>query len=618
MSSKSCKWFFTLAGAVIIASCAKVSAPTGGMRDRVPPEVVESTPVNGETNFRGKRVEIKFDEYVSLDNINDKFMVSPPMKQKPRVYTRGKSVRVDYTDKLRDSTTYTFYFMDAIKDLNEGNVLNGYKLAFSTGPVIDSLSVTGNVYTALNLEVPEKTSVLLFSNFDDTAVVKTIPDYLSRVDQTGYFRIDNVRPGKYRLFALKDEDNSKNYNRVEEPFAFLDSTISVTPEKNYIPPEKDTVKIRPQLKKAPVKTTPPIKTFKTSTSTQKDTSAIPVKTGDYKLILFQGPKTARYLAGTARPPNFQGSLLTYFLSLPPDTMHFSFRIDSVADNKFFIEKTRNRDTINVWLTDSTIYSRKTLNTIIEYPFTDSLGKDIYKTDTVKMLYVAPRALRGGKKRQKLETTNNIAAGSLKPGQRIVFNATTPLKDPDTSKIRLYEIAEKQRTQVPYIILHDTIVSEKLTLDSRFVEGRQYLLITDSAAFSNIYNVVSDSAGMRFTVRERASYSSLIINLRNCGGNCIVQLLDKSEKVLAWKRPDNNGKIVFSLLEKGTYRLRAFNDLNGDGKWTTGDYFRKRQPEPSIYYDEIELPEGWEATQEWNINQWNYKNQRLRQQNPLQR
>ena len=36
----------------------------------------------------GKAFTITFDEYVSLDNINEKFMVSPPMKKKPKVYVK--------------------------------------------------------------------------------------------------------------------------------------------------------------------------------------------------------------------------------------------------------------------------------------------------------------------------------------------------------------------------------------------------------------------------------------------------------------------------------------------------------------------------------------------------
>ena len=103
-----------------------------------------------------------------------------------------------------------------------------FQFVFSTGPVIDSLSVTGNVYNSYDLEVPEETLVIMFRELADSAVIKHLPDYISRVNQDGYFRIDNVRPGKYRLYALKDEDNSKNYNLIEEEFAFMDSIVTYT------------------------------------------------------------------------------------------------------------------------------------------------------------------------------------------------------------------------------------------------------------------------------------------------------------------------------------------------------------------------------------------------------
>ena len=220
---------------VLIGACAKVSNPTGGPRDRTPPVILESVPEYGAKNFRGKSIIITFDEYVALDNINDKFMVSPPMKKKPRVFVRGKNVITEYDEALRDSTTYTFYFQDAIKDLNEGNVIENYQFVLSTGSVIDSLSVTGNVYKAYDLETPEKTMVLLYRELADSFVVKHLPDYISRVDLKGYFRINNVKAGKYRLYSLKDGDNSKNYNLPDEEFAFMNSPIEITPENNFIP-----------------------------------------------------------------------------------------------------------------------------------------------------------------------------------------------------------------------------------------------------------------------------------------------------------------------------------------------------------------------------------------------
>ncbi len=99
-------------------------------------------------------------------------MVSPPMRKRPDVFTRGKTVHIKFDEELRDSATYTFYFQDAIRDLNEGNTINNYQFVFSTGPVIDSLSVTGNVYTGLSLDPPENAMVLLYTQMADSSVIK--------------------------------------------------------------------------------------------------------------------------------------------------------------------------------------------------------------------------------------------------------------------------------------------------------------------------------------------------------------------------------------------------------------------------------------------------------------
>jgi hypothetical protein len=588
------------------AACAKVSAPTGGMRDRTPPVVIESQPVNGARNFRGNRIDIGFDEFVILDNINEKFMVSPPMKEKPRIFTRGKSVRIEYRDELRDSTTYTFYFLDAIRDLNENNILDNYRFAFSTGPVIDSLSVTGNVYTALNLEVPEKTSVLLYRDLNDSAVIKQIPDYISRVDQTGYFRIDNMRGGKYRLFALTDDDNSKTWNRVEEAFGFIDSVITVSPEKNYIPPVKDTSK---------TETTQNRKLRQSEAASSAAARAalkaeLPEQTGDYRLILFNAAKKARYLAGSQRPSMYK---LTYILSVPPDTMNFGISITDANADQYFMEKSRLGDTINVWLTDTAVYSRPVLTTVVNYPFTDSLGIDTYKEDTIPMRFLVPKAARNVKRATpKLSIRSNVTGGIMKPGQQLFFTAETPLREPDTSRIRLYEVLEKTRTRIPFRFERDTPGLRKFRLDARLREGSQYLLITDSEAFSNIYDETNDSTALRLTVRETKSYSSLTLDVKNCQGKCIIQLLDRAEKLLVQKMVEGDGRVVFNLLEKGTYRVRAIHDINRDGEWTTGDFLAGRQPEPVSYLpEELEILEGWDATKDFDVSVINQKPRVLR-------
>jgi hypothetical protein len=594
---------------IITGACAKISSPTGGPRDRRPPVVLKTVPENGAINFRGKSLVVTFDEYVVLDNINEKFMVSPPMKKKPKVFLKGKSVNVEFEEKLKDSTTYTFYFLDAIKDLNEGNILNNFQFVFSTGPVIDSLSVTGNVYNAFNLEVPEKTTALMYMNQEDSAVIKNLPDYISRVDAGGYFRIDNVRPGKYRLYALKDDDNSKNYNRVEEEFAFRDSLIIVTPEKNFIPVVKDTSKIKtdtkvPESTKAPAPSKAPV-TAKTPIPEP------PALIGQNELILFLAKKKDHYLTKSARDTKY---LLLYTLSLPPDSMKFEFSIPGTGSDKYLIEESRKKDSIKVWLTDSTLFSQSQISSIVRYPFTDTLGVLGYKVDTIPMRFTTPRAPRVVKvKKPGLKIESNLSSGALKPGQSIVFKSETPLRYPDTTRIKLYELIDTNKKRVPYILEKDSANSGKYIITAKLLQEKKYLFIADSASFSNLFNENSDSTGYKFSVRDPESYSNLKLKILNCEGNCIIQLLIQSEKIVGQIKINKDMEIEFPLLEPGFYRIRVIYDENGDGLWTTGDFSIGRQPEPvSYYHQEIEIKQGWNIENPWDLKVKNVKDPKLRQ------
>jgi len=585
---------------IIAAACAKVNAPTGGLRDKLPPVVVKSVPENGAKNFSGKSVVITFDEYVALDNINEKFMVSPPMKKKPRVFMKGKSVVVEFEDKLKDSTTYTFYFLDAIKDLNEGNILDGFQFVFSTGAVIDSLSVTGHVFNARTLEVPEKTQVLMYSSMADTSVIRQLPDYISRVDVNGYFRIDNIRSGKYRLFALKDDDNSKNYNRTEEEFAFLDSVILVSADKSYIPFVKDTTSKKPVVPVA-----------KTAVPKAVPVPAAPVLKSEYQMSLFLAKKKDHYLSGSSRNTKY---LLSYIFSLPPDSMKVEFSIPDIASDKYFIEESRKGDTLKVWLTDSTLYGQTLIPTILKYPFTDTLGVLDYKTDTIPMRFVTPRATRGTKSvSAALKVENNITGGTIKPGTQIVFKTESPFVKPDTSLIKLYEVADSSKQRITYKFIADSLNPGRLILSTKLIPKKKYLFIADSAAFGNILNERSDSIGIKFSVRDPESYSKMTLNIKNCRGSSIIQLLNNTEKLLSSVRIVKDGKIEFPLLETGFYRVRVIYDLNNDGEWTTGDFINGRQPEPVSYYPgEIEIKTGWDVVQDWDLKEKNLKDQKLRE------
>jgi hypothetical protein len=335
---------------------------------------------------------------------------------------------------------------------------------------------------------------------------------------------------------------------------------------------------------------------------------VPPVIGEYPLILFQAEKKLHYLTSSARKQPYQ---LTYTLSLPPDTLKFDFSIPGVTQEAYFIEKSRFLDTITVWLTDSAIYNRQLIETIVKFPFTDTLGITGLIADTVQMRYLAPRAPRGRVARRTPYKVGTGISGQVRPDTRIVLTAPAPFLKPDTSKIAFFELQKEERIRQPFSMVSDTSHSCRYYADTDLKPGRSYLFITDSAAFRSIYGDYSDSTGIRFSVRTPESFGELILDISGNEGNIIIQLLDNTEKLMRQTAFKGKGKVGFPLLEKGIYRVRAVFDLNNDGKWTTGDFDIRLQPEPVSYYpDEIEIKENWEITQPWELVLKNFKEPEL--------
>jgi hypothetical protein len=302
----------------------------------------------------------------------------------------------------------------------------------------------------------------------------------------------------------------------------------------------------------------------------------------------------------------------FVLSMPPDSLKFEFSIPDADSKSYFKEQSRNRDTLIVWLADSSLYSKQEITTYLKYPFTDSLGITAYKLDTIPLRFTTPKPTRGTKvKKPVLGIETNILAGSLKPGQTIVFKSKTPFREPDTSKIKLYETIQTAKHKVPYTFVKDSLNSGKYYLNTKLAEKKKYLLIADAGSFSDIYNVSTDSIGIKFSIKDPDSYCKLTLDIKNYEGGRIIQLLDKTEKLLAEHYMTKDGKTVFPLLEPGVYRARIIYDLNDDRMWTTGDFSKHRQPEPVSYYPkEIELRSGFELEQTWDISVKKFKDPKM--------
>ncbi len=574
---------------LFVLSCAKISAPSGGPKDTEPPVILKSLPENGTVLFTGKSFAVTFDEYVVLDRITEKFMVSPPLATKPEVKLKGKSLVVNWEDDLADSTTYTFYFQDAIRDNNENNPINNYQYVFSTGPVLDSLSLTGNVFNASDLEIVEDVMVVMYSNLSDTAPRTILPAYISRPDPSGGFMISNIRPGNYRLFALKDLNGNTKYDLDDEIFAFGDSVISITPE-NYFGLVPDTVTYKPA----------------NATETTKPDEFV---FGLHRLYAFQQPPKKQYLTFTERKSSWA---IGFGLALPSDSGQVSVNMPETDSSSWYMEHNVARDTFMIWVTNPDVYSRDLIDAILTFPFTDSTGAITAKTDTISFRYMKPAAPRGGSgKTPGLGIKSNIT-GKIKPGTVPSFTSATPLAEPDTSLISLTRMVDSVQTDVPYRFARDTASSRHLLMKVQLEPGGTYTLLCRKGAFRDIFGVASDSAMYRITVATEEDYGSLRVKLAGYDGKVIIQLTAEKDRVIQEASLTSPGEVFFPLLEKGRYRLKAIYDLDSDGKWTTGDFNFGRKPDPVTYYPaELEVKINWALEQDWDIGEMYVKDVSLR-------
>ncbi|HMR88858.1 MAG TPA: Ig-like domain-containing protein [Saprospiraceae bacterium] len=225
--------FFGLCCLVLIAmislySCASTGSPTGGKKDEIPPKLdsLRSTK-NKQTNLNQRLFEFHFDEFVEVKDAIKQVLVSPPLTYIPQVKHKGKKVTFEFDKKevLRENATYTINFGESIVDFHESNKLSNFTFVFSTGAVLDSLSLKGNIINALSREPEQDMVVFLYDNVEDSIVAKEKPFYFARTNKTGEFSFQNIKSDTFRLFAMKDENLNYKYDLPTEKIAFLDSLI---------------------------------------------------------------------------------------------------------------------------------------------------------------------------------------------------------------------------------------------------------------------------------------------------------------------------------------------------------------------------------------------------------
>lgn len=220
--------FFIAIALLFGGSCANIIPPGGGPIDSIPPRLLSATPPDSTLNFTAKRIVFEFDEYVDMSqqDVTTNLIFTPLFEPGDvAVDVKNKSITVNFKDTLEPNTTYVLNFGNAIKDFNERNVLKNFVYTFSTGPVLDSLELSGRVLLAQTGKVDSTLTVVLHKNLTDSAVRNQMPKYATKLDARGNFRFKNLPSGTFAIYALGGGAAARKYLNQMDLFAFADSTV---------------------------------------------------------------------------------------------------------------------------------------------------------------------------------------------------------------------------------------------------------------------------------------------------------------------------------------------------------------------------------------------------------
>ncbi|MDR0743140.1 MAG: Ig-like domain-containing protein [Tannerella sp.] len=603
----------------ILFACANIGNPNGGPYDEDPPKFVGSRPAMNQLNYKGKKIEVFFDEYISIENPGENVIVTPPQQQSPFVQAVGKKVTVELKDTLIENTTYTVDFTSSLVDNNEKNALENFSFAFSTGDVLDTLQISGVLMNAEDLEPAQKVLVGIHSNLSDTAFTKTRFLRTSKTDERGRFTIHNITPGDYHLFALEDKNRNYAYDKNnDEALAFYDSIIIPTCERAMVPDTiwRDTVTV--------------------------DTVLMVEKTlfypNDLVLWFFRDSITPRQRM--LKPERSQDYLFTLKFNAPTDTLPDPVPLNFKPYDSLWYITQRGEDpesfSINYWILDSMIYKMDTLLVEVSYWKNNDTIPDLMELQTDTLSLINRDAMQKKKKTTKKKpvkvrpsgeaSADSLSAeekppvvplqvavtpsGTLNPYDIISVRFNEPVMEVYKECFRLEIGVDSLWEPADFELKEDSLLAMTYHIIRPLRYEERYRLTLDSAILCGVYGHCNDSVTVGMTVKGEKDYGSLIIAVQGLplsgdSGRAVpafMELLNGSGAPIA-KAFVENETATFKDVNPDKYYARIILDTNENGKWDAGSYEKRRQPESVIYFmSQFEIRQNWKIEETWDIRQ----------------
>lgn len=572
---------FLFAGFTLsLFSCASQAPLGGGPKDETPPKLLSCTPENRSVNFSGKQIELFFNEFISLKSVQQKLVVSPPTIIKPDVTSKNRSVIIKFNEELLSNTTYTLNFSDAITDLNEANSIPDFHFSFSTGTSIDSLKISGLVKDAFSLKPESGVFVMLYSDIDDSIPIKKPPYYLSKTNSAGNFTIENVKAGRYKIFALNDLNANLLFDMPTEKIAFLDSLIV---------PEITRKMVMDTLKKGAVY----------NMDTLLHDSIISFSISTYKpdnilLKTFEEDRLKQFIKSSNRIFKNKCFVLFNRKGLGP------VYVSGVNVKHFLIEQTKNNDSLTFWLTDSMEYAFDTVKFQITYVKKDSTDKNYTVTEPIYFPFQEKNIKISDA--MNFSTTVNVQQDQKwVSSNNIRFLFSTPVTNFPLDSINLKEGKDSIFHKIKPEIIPDKLSPCIYYLKYPWKDEMKYQFSIRKGSILDIYGNSCDSLKRLFKTHPADYYGTATFIIEGPDSTLTFEILDATGKnVMGWSEKPPLSKKIEQLLP-GKYSLRAYFDENKNSQYDKGFYINHKQPEKMyLYPDEINLRSNWEIEIKWKV------------------
>ncbi|MBK7182639.1 MAG: Ig-like domain-containing protein [Bacteroidetes bacterium] len=538
---------------LLVFSCAQIVAPGGGKKDTTAPTVLKYSPDSATLNFTAKTIEINFDEYIQLKDLNNQLIISPLLSKTPDIDVKGKTLIVEFDkdEVLKPNTTYCISFGNAVTDVNEGNPIENFQYIFSTGTFIDSLKVKGKVQSAFDHKTEKGLLVMLYSDLTDSVIYKSQPDYFAKTKADGSFEINNVKNGTYKIVAIKDANANYKYDVENESIAFTDSLVN--------PSDKKTI----------------------------------------NLELFQEPAKKVFLKKATHPSYGR---FDFVFSQGSDSIRINNLSNDLKGVQEYVEFSKNKDSLSYWVTnyqkDSIVFQLSNGNQIIdtlEFKFINKEDALKAKRNPLKLSVIA--SLDGS---QSFDLNKNVILDFSNPIKSIPKTNGTQIKM-DSSKIAGAEIEfvifNNFRTTV------NTIISDSVTKNSSWKENTNYQLYIPPNTFTDIFDLTNDTITVDFKTRELKYYGTLKLNISipETKNNYVVQLIDEQGNVTREHFIKKSEVLNYDYLQPKKYKLKIIVDNNNNQKWDTGNYIQHLQAEKVIFNSElINVRSNWDMELDWKV------------------